>query len=351
MPRRRRNESDTPADQDSFLDIVANLVGILIILIVVVGSQIGESLVHGSKDSEELNSAEEELSALEDEYDQLASENTSRDWDHHDWNESIAQETQVAEVRRLERDLVLRRLAGMEARLEVEKRKLSEQQKRAFELQSELARTVAVTEKAKREIEAIQYQQIEEVVEPQTEVIEHFPTPIAKTVFGEEVHFQLKQNRIVYAPLNELVQRLKETWDTHADEIPPGERMIETLGPIADFRLQYELFCEKKVIPTAEGAFQRVVVSVDKFSLLPVRQLMGEEELEALQEDSEFHRALRNRSPERTTVSVWVYPDSYATFLEIRKHLIKRGYQVAVWPLTEDQYISGGPDGMRSSAQ
>jgi len=45
LVQRRRRRDDTLPGHDSFLDIVANLVGILIILVVVVGAQAGAALV------------------------------------------------------------------------------------------------------------------------------------------------------------------------------------------------------------------------------------------------------------------------------------------------------------------
>jgi hypothetical protein len=60
---------------------------------------------------------------------------------------------------------------------------------------------------------------------------------------------------------------------------------------------------------------------------------------------------LKKYPPADTTLSIWVYPESYASFLDLRKVLTKRGYRVAVWPLTQDQRISGSPDGLRATAQ
>lgn len=346
---RKRHRSDTPADQDSFLDIVANLVGIMIILIVVVGSQIGESLV--TRDQDYLQEERAQLAELESQDQELKQELAKRTHDHREWEKVVTRETQVASQRKMERDLVLKKLLQLKGTLAEQRNRLSEEQQQAYELRREIADLQAKTEDARHEIKAIQYQEVEEVSETDHEILEHYPTPIAKTVFGEEVHFQLQNDHVVYAPLNELVQRLRATWETHADEIPVGQSMIETIGPVGDFRLQYKLVCQRKPIPTANGTFTRTVVSLDQFELLPVRQGLGEPLEKALQEGSDFLSELRGYPPQRTTVSVWVYPDSYESFLELRKTLIQRGYKVAVWPLTNDQYISGSPDGLRSSAQ
>lgn len=347
----RRVRSDTPTEQDSFLDIVANLVGILIILIVVVGSQIGESLIHADLPSEELEQARAEYQGLKQQNETLTRETASRANDHKRWEESLVQEQTLSAQRKMERDLLLQQLKMLENQRDQKVARLSQQQTQALELKRELDRTQALNRETEREIAAIQEQRIQEVSKVQHEVIEHYPTPIAKTVFGEEVHFQLRGNQLVYAPLNELVQKLKATWETHAGEIPDGQSMVETIGPVAGFRLQYELVCEARNVSTSNGSFRRSYVSLKQFHLIPVRQSMGEPMERALQDGSEFLRQLGQYSPDRTTVSVWVYPDSYQAFLDLRKQLISQGYQVAVWPLTDDQHISGSPDGLRSSAQ
>ena len=46
----------------------------------------------------------------------------------------------------------------------------------------------------------------------QTIVLKHLPTPLAKTVFGQEVHFRLLDGRLAYVPLNELVDILSAQW-------------------------------------------------------------------------------------------------------------------------------------------
>lgn len=349
--KRKRDREGLPLEQDSFLDIVANLVGILIILVVVIGSQIGVGM--SRRPSAEVTAAQSRLAEIQQQQYRSGREALQRDSDHRDMAQNLTDQKTLTLQRQMERDLILRQVLMIEHVLENETRKLSSQQQQALSLKQAVAAKQQAAAAIEAEIEQLQYAvaEVEQEDEVKPEIIEHYPTPIAKTVFGEEVHFQLKDGYIVYAPLNELVQRLKATWETLASDLPPGQRMMETIGPIANFRLQYELQSETKTLPTQSGVIQRTVVSLVRFSLLPSAQNMGETVEVALQDGSEFERALAKYEPAKTTVSMWVYPENYGVFLDVRKKLIAKGFRVAVWPLTDDQKISGSPNGLRSSAQ
>ena len=71
----------------------------------------------------------------------------------------------------------------------------------------------------------------------------------------------------------------------------------------------------------------------------------------ALQEGSDFREHLKQMSPGRTTITIWVYPDGFDAFRQIRKELYDMGYAIAARPLPFGQLISGAPDGSKSAAQ
>jgi hypothetical protein len=349
MIRRRRSHSDTPVEQDSFLDIIANLVGILIILVVIFGAQIGESL--SQKPSEELQDLQAQLAEHQAVWTRDRQVLDQREAEHRDWQVVLDQQDVLIQQRRLERHLALQHLASVNQQVAVEGETLSAEQQELIRLQKIEVDQAAELDRLNASLESVRLASVEVVEPTRQEIIEHYPTPIAKTVFGREVHFQLREDRIVYVPFDELVQRLKATWETHAEHLAVGQTTTETLGPIADFRLQYELNSQEKTMPTANGVVSSRVVALSRFWLLPVRPNLGEAMAAVERPDSRFNEALAKYNPQDTTVSIWVYPESYETFLTLRKLLIKRGYRVAVWPLTPDQRISGSPDGLRSTAQ
>jgi hypothetical protein len=60
---------------------------------------------------------------------------------------------------------------------------------------------------------------------------------------------------------------------------------------------------------------------------------------------------LAGRDPATTTITVWVYPDSFAEFRQLKEYLYGRGFATAARPLPAGHPISGGPQGSRSNAQ
>jgi len=187
--------------------------------------------------------------------------------------------------------------------------------------------------------------------EPNSEVIKHFPNPIAKTVFAEEVHFRLDKGKLSYVPMDELISRMKSQWKVKAEKLRQANRTIETVGPIRNFRMQYELAAEDVTENTSVGPVLRKTVSFQQFVLLPASLMMGEPVTDALRSGSEFLDILSRHEPRKTTVSIWVYPDSYAEHNQLKDWIHENGFQMASWPLDHGRKISGGPNGFKTSAQ
>jgi hypothetical protein len=82
-----------------------------------------------------------------------------------------------------------------------------------------------------------------------------------------------------------------------------------------------------------------------------VANQVGETAAEALAEGSEFRQSLRKLRPGYHTITMWLYPDSFDAFRQIRKELYRLGYMVAARPLPPGTPISGSPDGSKSAAQ
>ena len=331
--------------QDSFLDIVANLVGVLIILIVVIGAQAQSAWDSEPADTEVTSAPEEMLRKLS-----LAADQVRKlEIDNAELEAQVSRESSVvaglSEVRHrmlvqiemIERDLAEKKLARrqqLDAQQQAELTRLEEQKKLAAKLASVEAETRAL-----------------EVNLPESEVIDHFPNPIAKTVFSDEIHFQLRGGRIVYVPMDELVNKMRSEWKVKAEKLRRSNRTIETVGPVDNFRLQYELESETISVPTQRGSVGRQFVRFNRFSLVPLNEFLGENVDRALTEGAMFVSRLNRLTPSKTTVSIWVYPDSYSEYNQLKDWLYQNGFQVACWPMDFNKRISGGPNGFRTSAQ
>ena len=86
-------------------------------------------------------------------------------------------------------------------------------------------------------------------------------------------------------------------------------------------------------------------------SVEPLNEPHGQPIQQVLANRSELDIELAGRNPGTTSITVWVYPDSFAAFRQLKEHLYARGFATAARPLPADHLISGGPDGSRSSAQ
>ncbi len=344
--------------QDSFLDIIANLVGVLIILVVIVGAQATAKIVSKSESASEAagqtQAAEDDL-AFESQQAKMKSELSSFEFtanrfklDRAKLEQQTNREKQLAQQLATRRHAMLVQLETVRAKHEQQKLEahvsLNQQQQKQLELQSEKIRLVSKLELIEKETNAVSASQIESTVE----TIDHYPNPIAKTVFSNEIHFRLDGGKIIYVPMDELVEQMKSEIRLKAEKLKQSDVTRETIGPIGGFRLQYEL----GIVPVNQtGQSNSRVVRFNRFVIQPVSPDAGESLQAALSDGSQFANILQRHEPRRTTVSVWVYPNSFAEYSKLKEWLHERGFQMASWPLSEGRPISGGPDGLRTSAQ
>ena len=337
------NQNEITTGQDSFLDIVANLIGIMIILIVVVGAQ-AKTAWHGPSPQTENQSAK--VDELTEAIRVSKSEADSLQADHQRLERQLHMETQAYESAARQRhehlvqlEVVRRDIQRQESKLDADRQARLRRLAELDELRAELQRT-------KSEIAAVSFHQ-----PIRNEIIEHYPTPIAKTVFSDEVHFRLADGRLSLVPMDALVDQMKSEWKVTAEKLGNLKSTVATVGPIDGYRLQYRLAAETIRQPSQYGMLNQDVIQFQGFVIIPTKFVMGEKIDQALQADSEFSGVLNSFTPGSTTVSVWVYPDGYADYNRLNRWLHKRGFQTASWPLSDNALISGGPNGFRSSAQ
>ena len=338
--------------QDSFLDIVANLVGILIILVVVVGAQASASWVKAKPNTKKL----EEIEKLETELSKNSDVFLKLQVDNEQLEDRIIRENRFAAALTDQRHQMLMQLNIVKSEIKKQRERLQQESDEIDAATRENVRKQNEFSDAKRELE----RQLADVTrelnavaadQPKSEVIKHYPNPIAKTVFSEEVHFLLNNGKLAYVPMDELIARMKSEWKVKAEKLKQASRTLETVGPIANFRMQYELVAEVVPQRTKVGSVDRRSVSFKQFQLLPTSGSMGESVEAALSGRSQFLDILSRYEPRKTTVSIWVYPESYDDHQTVKSWLHENGFQMASWPLDFGKRISGGPNGFKTSAQ
>jgi len=336
----RNRSQDLTGGEDSLLDVIANLVGVLIILVAIASACSHSALVHNSAD---VVDSEAELVAAEQERDEeLVRAASIKDGltEMEDRLGRIQQATQMLESTRhkllVNQELLRRKMAEESLTTDPAATELVEARLNLDRLQSQL-------------VKLDQRQSAAKAVQQERKQIVHYPAPIARTVFSDEIHFRLAGGRIEFVPLDELLDQMKARWKNERAPIQPGQNISATAGPVGGFVMEYSL--SSQVVGSSSSAAQQVQVELQHFSIVPESSIIGERVADAVRNDSRFFTRLQRLKPERTTVSIWVYPDSFAEYQLLRDQLRQQGFQTAAWPVEFGQHISGGPNGMRTNAQ
>ncbi|MGD9127918.1 MAG: hypothetical protein PVH19_11125, partial [Planctomycetia bacterium] len=221
---RRREEIDSTG-QDSFLDIVGNIVGILIILVLVIGVRVknAPSAVVERLDQEEAElkkdldtelAIRQEIFEVVEKYDDLSS---------------------VALLQEKQREALAYKRALLNRELREKEERLDSKSKVTLNQQIEISR-------AEKELEDLIAQQTILTESPaEAKQLESYPTPISKVVHGHEVHFQLKNGELTFVPLNQLVGMLKQEFQGNIQRMSSRRELTGHIGPVGGFRMQYTM--------------------------------------------------------------------------------------------------------------
>jgi hypothetical protein len=320
------------------LDIVANLVGILIILVMVIGARATDAMVEAGPEPTVEAEPEVDLAAAQ-------SAAVAVESDIHAIDAKIKRQQLEVAYRSKEREKMLQLVAVIEDGLNQQRQQLDETQRQQLDASREYMTARSELEDLKASRQAL------ETEIPAQNVIEHLPTPMAKTVFGKEIHFRLQGGRLAYVPWDELIEKLKAEAPDKVWKLKNAPRITETLGPVRGFGMQYTLSRTQQTRRVGSATTVQQSIELDRFVLVPVLDDMGEPLDQALRDHSEFRDMLSLYDPNRTTVTVWVYPDSFNQFRSLKADLFRRGYLAAGRPMPEGHPIGGSPQGSRSSAQ
>jgi hypothetical protein len=249
------------------------------------------------------------------------------------------------DYRESERNKMLLYVTAAERALAEEKQKLDSEQQRQIDVRGELTRLKSELESTQRALDTV-FNEGKPV-----SVIEHLPTPMAKTVFGKELHFRLLAGRLTYVPWDDLVERLKNEAKQKLWKLKDAGSVTEEAGPVDGFRIRYRLKKVNYPIETKVGTMMRQSVELDFFELVPVTDDLGEPMDAAMHPNSQFQTRLATEDPKNTTITIWVYPDSFDQFHALKSQLYKQGFLTAARPMPAGRFMGGSPRGTRSAAE
>jgi hypothetical protein len=178
-------------------------------------------------------------------------------------------------------------------------------------------------------------------------------SPVARPPGGEESHFELRRDRVAYIDLGGLLDRLKTDAQIQIRLMTVPRPLQGRVGPVGDFSIEYELTpTGVDVSPSGFGGRTlSASYTLSGWEIVPRQDLRGESIEQAFQPASDFGRAINRLDPGRDTVTLWVYPDGFAIYRQLRDWLHSRGFQVAARPLPEAMPIRGSPTGSVSAGQ
>lgn len=389
---RRMQRAELEFGSDSFLDVVCNIVGILIILIVVVGVrlqrqprpvdpqpalQAAAAAAEAAAQTAQQNAAVTTAGAQRDtlQRDLTALETDERQLEHElqtvasetltARQESAAAQTQLAERQtqqetqgRREQKLAAERSATS-ARVASLKNSLKVSEQKHSELEAALRRTLdtEVQTRKKTQTVAVETLQLTEqltAAQQQTQPadrLNHRLSPVTKPVESDEVHFRVAEGMISMIPLNDLLDRLKDQVMSRRSTIMRFNQFEGQVGPVSGYSMKYTV--EKEggtALESLQTGDLRVRVSVSKWQLQPEESLLQEPIADALRPGSRFRQQLETCPPD-SVVTIWVYENSFSQFAAIRELAHGLRLRVAARPLPEGTPIVGSPNGSRSSAQ
>ncbi len=330
---RPKRDDDLNAGQDSFLDVVTNIVGILIILVMVIGARVHHISLTAHQEpakpvdavlESEVAQLDESLASVESEIDELQMQKRLVEAAIEGASSAKLQLATAVSAAKVE--LARRRAEADEAQLA-----RAERSSRRRELEASI-------QACSLETESLKHQQAT------TAEVLAYPTPIGRTVNGEEIHFRLAGDRIAYIPLEELFEMAKRNTHRNVRSINDMASRIETVGPTQDFALDYVI--EAKV----DQARGQVLIRSREWVVRPTDPLAGEAVADALKPGSRFRRTLGGVKPD-TTVTLWCYPDSFAGYRQVREELHRLGVPTAGRPLPEGAPIGGSTEGSKSVVQ
>ncbi len=171
-------------------------------------------------------------------------------------------------------------------------------------------------------------------------------SPVAKVADGEEFHFEVRGDHIAFIDLERLLDRVKTDARVQLRLTNGNKPASGTVGPVGAFSMSYE------VTRVDDGSSGRVAnFGLSGWEIVPDSDRRGETFATAMLPASNFSRAINRLAPSRDVVTLWIYPDGFALYRELREALHARGLLVAARPLPEGITIKGSPGGSTSSAQ
>ena len=384
---RRSQRPELEFGSDSFLDVICNIVGILIILIVVVAVKVerqpraqAEAMANAAQveppipDREsEYTQRQSDLDAMKQQHSRVASrlqELTSRKALLHQEHRLVQEEmdalqnqlaAQTADTQRIkvaqsdaeneagklsaDVERLLNILAGKEKALKNAITVIQQEESVATEAKEKLRQTIVETVRL-REV-------LVDTAKPadSSPRLVHRIMPVSRKTNGEEVMFRMSEGRISEVPIKELMNLAVDRVRKRITMLQRFGRLEDVVGPIGGYKMTFAI--EMNAFNSLEylqyggdgskfNSFTQVIV--------PDETLVAESAADSVKPGSAFRQKLESM-PADSSVTIVVYEDSFREFAALRE--VAHGLQIRVAgrPLPVGTHITISASGSASRAQ
>jgi hypothetical protein len=355
MIRRRRPTREIPFSFDSFLDIVANVVGIIIRLILVVW--VGARSYSSIQPMPPAEPASRDVVVDRP----LPEDPLQHELARHQRELADARARLLEQLRQLQLvEQEQQRTHGQLTALGAQRRSLEGEQSKLAREGAERGQAAQLAALSLDELRRRGQRLAEEVRAleklPPVKKTLRYHTPVSRPVNSEELLFECRQGRVTFIDIAALLAEVRAGMEDKARLLQTQWQVADVAGPVGPFRLRYVLERERGTLdaallggaPAGGGGFR---YGLSEWQLEPVALERGEPVDVALADGSEFRQIVEALDPQMTVVTFWVYPDTFAGYRRLRDFLYDRDVVVAGRPLPEGVPIASSRRGTASRGQ
>jgi hypothetical protein len=337
MIRRRRKSREIEFSFDSFLDVVANVVGIILRLILVawVGARSYKAVAPAALPA----LTKEEIAELPDPQDPLAPELERQRRELAETQARLLEQLKEWQKLRQDSTLTSEELARLTAQVQVvdtDRKNIEDKTRQDAQTVRNAALSLQeIRERSQRivsEIEALRKA-------PASKQTLRYSTPVSHPLQSEELLFECRSGRISFIDYGKFMAEIESVLNG-GDKLRGLQRFSSVTEQVGPFRMRY--------LVEADSYTGKASLS---WEIEPVAFVRGESVEQALAPGSEFRRVIDSIEPASTAVTLCVYPDSFPLYRKVRDYMHERDIVVAGRPLPEGASIAASRHGTASRGQ
>lgn len=356
MIRRRRTQREIPFSFDSFLDVVANVVGIILRLILV--AWVGARSYHPDGGVVAPPIVQEQTAEAVDPHlppDPLADEIEQRRRELEAAQRRLLDQVHLWEQAKDQKTQAATELSTASERVESLKGERAAAERAAAEHGKGVQTAVLSLPDLENRLQLVntEIDGLKKLPLPPKNSL-RYKTPVSQPLQSEELFFECHGGRVSVIDVGAMLEEMHRDRGEKAKLLATQWEVEGVTGSVGAFRMHYALERERGPVagpagaaPAPESEFNYSV----SWMIEPLNEERGEAEIAALQPGSDFRKVVDAIDPKVTAVTFWVYADSFPVYRRLRDLLHERDFVVAGRPMLEGMPIGSSRHGTASRGQ